>query len=65
MIHFHCRNNLGDKTGHLVGAEQPQQVNTLILEFCGQRGVKAYAGTEGPLRGDDGRDRDLSNLPAA
>jgi pimeloyl-ACP methyl ester carboxylesterase len=22
-------------TGHLVGAEQPQQVNTLILEFCG------------------------------
>lgn len=22
-------------TGHLVGAEQPQQANTLILEFCG------------------------------
>jgi pimeloyl-ACP methyl ester carboxylesterase len=22
-------------TGHLIGAEQPQQVNTLILEFCG------------------------------
>ena len=22
-------------TGHLVGAEQPQQANALILEFCG------------------------------
>jgi hypothetical protein len=23
-------------TGHLIGAEQPEQVNALILEFFGQ-----------------------------
>jgi hypothetical protein len=35
MIYLPCRNNIGDKTSHLVGAEQPQQVNTLILDFYG------------------------------